>query len=220
MAKTAQDLVTLFRGSVDDLVAPYLWSDIEVLAYIDEAQKEFARGTELFFDSVTPGLTRLPVAPNQTFLTLDPRINRIRRAKLSSQDSQLTILNSDELDPSWNWEQATGTPTVLLLDDSISLARLIPISQIADTLNIWVFRDPLKSIASLTDVLEVSDAVDMRLGLLNYVKSVAYGKNDSDIHNEQLSQLYATKFEEYVLKARYIHQNKRRHPGFVRYGGL
>ncbi len=220
MSKTAQDLITLFRSTIDDLVAPYLWSDVEVLAYIDEAQTAFARDTEIFFDSVTPGLTKVPIAPNQTYIPLDSRINRVRRAKLASQDSELSIQNFDSLDPSWDWEKATGTPTTLVLDVSVTQGRLIPISQTADTLLLWVYRDPLISISGVKDVLEVNDPLDMRLGLLNYMKSVAYDKNDSDIHNEQLSELYITKFDKYVIKAKYKYQKQRRQPGFVRYGGL
>jgi len=220
MATTAQDLVTLFRGAVDDVVAPYLWSDPEVLGYVDEAQKVFARETDMLFDSVTPALTSVPVVIGSGFVAIDPRVNRVRRAKLASQDSPLAILNFDQLDPSWNWEKATGTPTSLVLDATVSQGRLIPSSEVTDTLSLWVYRDPLNPIVALTDVLEIDDPVDMRLGLLNYIKSVAYDKNDSDIHNEQLSQLYAAKFEEYVDKAKYKYQKKRRSPGFIHYGGL
>ena len=220
MSKIAQDLVTLFRGSVDDSVAPYLWSDIEVLAYIDEAQIAFARDTEIFFDSVTPGLTSIPIAVGAGLVSLDSRVLKVRRAKLASQDAPLTVLNFDELDSSWDWEKATGTPASLILDVTNKKGQLIPSSQVADMLNIWVYRDPLKSVSTLTDVLEVDDPLDMRLGLLNYVKNVAYDKNDSDIHNEQLSKLYAAKFDEYTLKAKYKFQKQRRQPGFIRYGGL
>ncbi len=220
MAKTAQDLVSLFRAVVDDTVAPFLWSDTEVLSYIDEAQTAFARGTEIFFDSTTPGLTKVPVAPKTPFVAIDPIIIRIRRAKLSSQAHSLKIQNTTQIDSAWNWEEAVGSPYVLILDDTRSFGRLIPMPVIADTLNLWVYRDPLNTISAVTDNLEITDPEDLRLGLLNYMKGAAYDKNDSDIHNEVLSAASFAKFKEYTLVAKYRYARKRRVPGFVRYGGL
>lgn len=220
MAKTAQDLVSLFRAVVDDTVAPYLWSDPEVLSYIDEAQIAFARGTEIFFDSTTPGLTSVPVAPKGPFVSIDPRIVQVRRAKLASQTHPLTLQNANKLDPSWDWEKAVGTPYMLVLDDTRNFGRLIPIPVVADTLNLWVYRGPVRSISALTDELEITDPEDLRLGLLNYMKGAAYDKNDSDIHNEALSTASFAKFHEYILVAKYRYSRQRRSSGFIRYGGL
>ena len=198
MAVTAQNLSDIFRAEVDDTVTPYLWSDIEVLGYIDEAQKAFARRTELFYDSVTPAITSIAIVAGAGTVALDPRILRIRRAKLASQTKALVLTNLAELDASWNWESATGTPTVLVQDLSVNTGQLIPSPQAADTLNLWVYRDPINVIAALTDVLEVADPLDMRLGLLTYMKSIAYGKNDSDIHNEVLAKMATVAFNAYV----------------------
>ena len=220
MAVTAQNLSDIFRAEVDDTVTPYLWSDVEVLGYIDEAQKAFAQRAQLFFDSVTPAITSVAVVAGTGAVALDPRILAVRRAKLASQTHPLTLTNLAQLDPSWNWESATGTPTTLVQDISVNTAQLIPSPQAADTLSLWVYRGPINTIAALTDVLEVDDPVDMRLGLLTYMKSIAYGKNDSDIHNEVLARLATVAFSAYVLSARYKYQKQRRTPGFVAYGGL
>ena len=83
MAVTAQNLSDIFRAEVDDTVTPYLWSDIEVLGYIDEAQKAFARRTELFYDSVTPTITSIAIVAGAGTVALDPRDRKSTRLNSS-----------------------------------------------------------------------------------------------------------------------------------------
>ena len=48
----ATELSDYFRSQVRDEVAPYLWTDTDVLTYMNEAQKMFVRLTNGIYDVV------------------------------------------------------------------------------------------------------------------------------------------------------------------------
>lgn len=228
MSFVPEELVTLFRGEVDDTVAPYLWSDDEVYFYLDLAQKKFARLTRIFQDGSTAAVTQVAVTAAEPFVDLDPRVLEVRRAKLSD-GSVVEVRNLNEMDEVYGeldygvpmsprWETSTGTPRYMVMDIEEGRGRLAPIPVANDTLSLYVERLPLLDITVDSVSLEVRDSED-QYALLSWMKKLAYNKTDSQTYNPQLSTEAALEFTHYCSERKAELGNKRRRAGVVRYGG-
>lgn len=202
---TPSELVKLFRSEIDDKTSPYLWSDDEVYHYLDVAQREFARETLIFSDSTTAEVCSVAVVAGEKFVELSPLIVQIRRAKLLSQSRALDLSTIDKIGDGYryddysnnsgsNWESATGTPRAILPDVEKDKGRLVPIPAANDTLELMVYRLPIETVTPASAELEVSDPEHQR-ALLFEMKSLAYGKHDSDVNNPQLEEAYHLKFQ-------------------------
>jgi len=230
------ELEQIFREDLDDLVSPYLWSEQQVAQYFTEAQKLFAKRTDLLMDSSTASIVQLAVTANQPYVSLSPLVTKIRRAQLASQGTKLHITNFDDLDATTDipdyglqtmldWTTATGTPRLLVADMDQSKARLVPIPTQDDTINISVFRMPLSPITydnvagALSGTLEVTDEEHQRVMLL-HAKALAYQKQDADVQNMQLAGELQRAFYEGASRIKSELKRARRRAGTVRYGGL
>jgi hypothetical protein len=235
---TYDDLVCLFRLAVDDTDADDpLWSDLEIASYADGAQTQFARRTDYFSDASTAAITQIPFIAGDTLLPLDPRVTKIRSAKLVTDktkiepvkyaDMENRITNpSDynspfEFGSALDWESSNGTPRYLVTDIETNMVRLAPIPVVADTVQMMVYRLPLLNLTEDSYDLEVIEE-DYQRGLLFYMKYMAYGKNDIDTYDERLQATALGNHENFIESAK---ANLRRErfsstKGVVRYGGL
>jgi hypothetical protein len=241
---TLGELFQRFRSEIDDQKTPYLWSDADLESYFNWSLEELAKRARYFLDQSTwSGLT---VTADTGKITADlsnklDRILYIRRAVLVSTGRPLmvrTMMQSDSagteddygkrfMDGSNAWETATGTPQIIVTDyyDDGSL-RLGPIPTVADTINLWAYRLPLRTYeyeASKTMTLKELAGIrehNHELVLLQGMKAQAYKKEDPETRDDQLA---AASESEFVLQVESISNEllRRRHPvGAVRYGGL
>jgi hypothetical protein len=197
---TPGDLLKLFRIEVDDTKQPYLWSDDLVYSYMDYAQKEFARLTYLFSDASTDSIVTVAVSANTPFVDLSPLILRIRHAALLSTMRPIDVTTLSEMQVGYTvsdygtlstttWDRAIGSPKYFVTDIEIYKGRLVPIPQADDTINLIVYRLPLEDLTSASTELEIVDTRYQR-DLILLMKSMAYGKHDSDVYNEDLADKY------------------------------
>lgn len=217
----AEGLVEQLRLELDDEVEDYLWSDKELLLYIDLAQKEYAKRTEAFRDSTTAEITQVEIAADDEgnyspWITFDERVIRVEDAYLESTESELTLHNENELGGG-SWRTSTGVPTSLVLDYDHSKGRLVPSPDADDTILLTVVQYPLKNVTD-GGRLEVRDPLHQR-GLLDFAKSLAYSKNDADVYNPKLAAEYEAKFAVNCMRFKSELDKAKRRPGTVRYGG-
>jgi len=105
-----------------DTKPPCLWTETELILYLNNSVNEAAEKAKLFLDSVTPAVCQIPIFaadPDPDYL-LDTRILKIVSAKLSSQSRPLERKKKAELDR-WNpnWRNVTpGNPGWFLTDFS------------------------------------------------------------------------------------------------------
>lgn len=225
MSYTAADLLARFRSDMQDTEEPYLWTDEEIFGYLNEAQMEFARATDIL-----RGMATIAVTAGEAQVDLAAAHYKIRRARLASNQRPLGLTNFNELDDAQyandygtvlqsGWETVTGQPGVLVTDEESGKLRLVPEPVADDTLTVWTYRTPLTEIEDDLSDLEVTDARHQRTMLL-YARSLGYQKHDSETYNDKLSlglrqQFYA---EADTFKAR--DAQSRRKPGVTAYGGL
>lgn len=232
-----EELAGLFRSDVDDTdTADPLWSDDEVYSYMDRAQKQFCREVDYFADASTVEIVQVPVTAANAFVDLDPRITKIRGARLASTGRRLEPKQYDQIEqsiyardaytPDWlpqveNWETATGNPTLIITDLEKDKGRLVPIPVANDTINLHVYRLPLDDILPETAEFEITEN-EYISGLMFWMKYLAYQKNDADVYNRELASDARDDWDDFITRTRGYFRRKRfgSTRGTVVYGGL
>ena len=173
------ELRSLFRLRAADTAAPYLWSDDEIDAYLNEAENEAAERAGLIYDD-TSTATVINVVAGITRYALDPSILRIDLAVLDAT-SPLAILDRMESSPRG----------VYLIPDSTSLELNFE-PQAAGTLQLGVYRLPLNPMSLDYDTPEIHQKYHSKL--LDWVLHMAYLKPDADAFDQTKADRHEAKF--------------------------
>lgn len=154
---SAKDIIREWRMSVDDAVEPFLWSEEEALAFLNEAQDEAVRRGRLLQDSHTVEITQIDLVVGQASYALDPRVLFIRKARIAGK-LPLRRMNEQDLATTFPyWEEASPSePSVFLTDTDTGYIRLHPAPKTAGLLLLTVVRDPLTDIKSEDDEPELN----------------------------------------------------------------
>lgn len=234
---TPSDIADLFRSDIEDTDADDpLWTDDEIFSYMDQSAKVFARTTDYFADASTTEIVDVPVVATEKFVALDPRITKIRGARLAATGIEIVPITYANMNQSGygrdaydnfafsspvNWETATGNPTRIITDLEKDKGRLVPIPIVNDTINLFVYRLPLEDITEDIGSFEITE-VEYQRGLMYYMKYLAYQKNDSDVYNEQLSEAAFVLADSFMDRAKSALRRQRFSSTIstVRYGGL
>jgi len=195
-------LIEIFRHEVEDTQKPYLWSDPEVMAYLNEAEVEACRRARLLVDSSTAAVCQISITADEQNFALDPRVIMIRRAKLADESYPLQKKSQAALDdeyPAWDGDVAS-TPQYYFLDSGSSSISLYPKHDATDTLHLTVVREPLNELNDDDETPEIPSRY--HFGLLNWMKHRAYMKPDSETKNDQLAVLNLQLFEQEFGKRR------------------
>ncbi len=222
---TPSELLALWRRYVSDTEATYLWSDDDAYAFMDEAQKEFARLTDCF-----PDTEAVTVTANSEWVTLPSYVTKIRSAKLASDGRTLKVLTNEQMDEGYttddygqqtisDWESLTGVPTHLITGMSVGQGRLVGVPTTNDTLNLVVYRLPTEDIEDELSDFELTDSRHQR-ALRFWMAAQAYGYQDSEGWDPQAAERNELKFYNYCDQVKRDLQRLRKPAGTVRYGGL
>ena len=183
---TLAEMLAEARGRLADTKTPYLWSDGEIVGYLNEAINEVSAKKRLFRDSKTAAVCAIAVLAADLLpdYALDPRITEIITAKMRSQVIPLRRTNKADMD-AWypNWRNApSGTPSWRFLTDfSEGYLTIFPKSGSDDTIDLTVYRLPLvqqSSTATPATTLELNFQMHPRL--FNGILSRAYLKEDTE----------------------------------------
>ena len=212
-----------FPGNGDD--SDSLWTDFEIYTYMDWAQRDFARETDLFLD-------RLQITYNSDefeFNILDyfsGGIVRLERAIIGGRAEPLelrtlrqlddySIIEDYGVDRGINWETETGVPRYIVMDTFRNIIRLVPIPDRTGTLTLHVVRYP----AAGLNVFEIEDR-RLQMIIIDQMCGYAYEKQDADVFNLELSSRFKSEFRrktiEYKVELKKL--EKPRRP--ILYGGI
>ena len=215
---TSGDVLKLFRAEMADAVQPYLWSDVDVYTYIDDAQKMYCRNTDGISDATTAAVTTLSVTPGTTWLATHPSILKIRGLTRTDTGRPVDVVNFEDMAANgWYYNGTTGVLKALVVGQEIDKARVYPNASETVTLALLVFRMPLGDIFGDQD-FEIP--AKHHRHLLLWVKSLAYGKHDAETYDKGRSDDFAAKFEAYCAKAKIEERRARHKPRTVAYGGI
>lgn len=179
-----EELVALYRNRTQDSKAPFLWSDDEVLEYIDDAQNEACRRAHLLTDSRSD-ICVATITLGDPVVEIDPRIIHIRRARRGSDSMPLvrrSVRDMDQMCPGWEGQTSRSTPSVFIPDWEVGVLRVYPVPVIADEVLMTVVRMPLKAITDNDSKLEIQP--QYHRGLLDWMLYRGYSKADPETRDE------------------------------------
>ena len=220
-------LLSQFRIEVNDLAAPYLWSDAEIYLYIDQAQKMFTRLQGGFADA-TSAITRLNVTAGDVFIPISPLILKLREARRTADSRELQILNFEDLQGRYGTEDygynsiyridnRPGELEAIVVGMEANKIRLMRIPTTDQTIDLIVYRMPLTSITGATQPLEIDE--QHHLYLLHWVKHLAYLKQDAEAYDRSKATEYEQKFLMYCDQAKAEREKREHKYRTVAYGG-
>lgn len=223
MASSLAELQAQFRLQVDDSSEPYLWSDDEIIAFIDEAEDDFCERADAINDQIS-----LNFLANTVWLEIPEYITKLRFAMVD--DQSVRICNHDpaalaggedygSYTTGWNWQPETGTQIrALVTDMRLGYVRLYPIPTVGGTLILDVYRRPIATLAERTE-LEVTDRKQQN-AILTKACSLAYAKHDAEVYNPQMSQALEVQYLQTCDELARSARRRRRNNQSVGYGGL
>jgi len=209
----AKDMIQFLREDIlDDIQLPYLWSDIELLRYLNYAEVQACRRGHLLIDETTANdsgtaatagtlgqkpLCSLTLVAGQAVYNLSPKILMVKRCQLAGMSypltGPLTYVEADELMSGWRGTSGTvgtsgsgGFPSAFLNEPGNTITFLLAPSA-SGTAYLTVVRLPLISF-TIDGSPEVPEAYHE--GLINWAAHLAYMKADSETNNANRAAYY------------------------------
>jgi len=230
---TLGELLTLLRRAIlndrTDRTAgtsDYLWTDADLVTYINEAQRRFATQGLVLRDGTTDEVTKVTLVAGQSVYPLHESVIAIVSAKLATDQADLVRVGHSVLaaysSPSDNWTDpatyqglppgptlAYSTDEYLQDYDTDSLSQMslrvhpVPTAdQAGDIIRLRVVRKPIDKflVTSLHMVPEISE--DYHIDMLDWAAYLALRIVDDDAGNVKRAADFKLTFEQNVKKAR------------------
>jgi hypothetical protein len=221
-------LYEAFRSDVVDEVRPYLWTDDEVWRYANDAYHMFVRLTGGIPDFLSDA-TAIPIVTGEAVAALHPSILRIMSASRRSDLNTVNVINEADVGKLRSMDY--GQVKRLLLDNNQgevrymvvgmqkNTVRWVQVPKVDDYVDMYVYRLPLSTITGdgqkLDDVEEIH-----HIHLLDWMKYLAYKKQDAETFNPQASAAGKQNFEAYCSLAKAEFDRMKHKTRVVSYGGL
>jgi len=159
-------MLAIWRGRMDDIAKPYLWSDAEGVFFANEAENEACvRASLLEEDSVDSALVNIDGEADVAEYSLDPRIIEVRsamwgghflepvsRSQLEDQSVRTRYggyFEHREWAPNVDWSTLTGTPR-LFISPQEKYLTIVRKPTVAAPIRLSAYRLPLEPM-DLTD---------------------------------------------------------------------
>ena len=218
------ELISLFRNETMDTERPYLWSDEEVMVYLNDAYSMLVRFVGGVPDSITPECCEVAYSSGDKNVDIDPAVLRIVRA-FNNAGVEISVIENTDAPLVRSAGKVTllkvGSETgeninFMVLGADQMKANLHPIPTSSGTLRLQVRRLPITEIT--TDAQELTDLpVIHHFHLVKWMKALAYKKQDAETFdmdkamvNEQLFLKYADQYVFEVSRLRRKSSNSLR----------
>jgi len=197
------DLRASLRTMLDDDTEPFLWPDLELTRYLNNAVREASLRARLLRGDATsdPDLCVIAVDPaTNGRIQHDPAILVVRSGTLDNGTHKLWAMSSydmDRVEPGWDaGRQETSTPRFMVMDLQQKTIQLWPRPADAVTLHLRVWRLPLDTELMVEDddepVIQLPDPEELR----HWAAHEAYLKRDADANAEDASGTHLSLFEQ------------------------
>jgi len=191
--------VTRWRGVLDDLTEPYLWSNEELTVIADRIQKDLCSEMPIIIDRTTAAVCQVTVTASTQAVTIDPRIVRILSARITGETSPLGVRSSNWMDSMYgDWANKTeeDTPTILVHEGyGIGQAGLYPLPEDTTTMDLVVVRRPLVTLVYATHNTLAMEIDRYEHLIDNGIYSYAYLKQDTDTFDPQRAERHRILWE-------------------------
>lgn len=215
---TPKELASYFRDQVHDTKKPYLWTDTEVLRYMNLAYFEWVRLIGGLRDA-TSDLTQLVLPAGVATFELDRRITKILSAKITDVTASkpaLRILASQDYD-ALSLPTRTGDVRALVFGEGESTLRVLDTPTVATNIGLVVRRLPLENVTLASEAFEVRD--EQTEFIVYGMMQRAYLKDDQDTYNKGFSDRAGAQFQAEAARAKGDSERANHVPRPIQYGG-
>jgi len=235
MAVTPTKLRDRFRSEVDDVLpdaaddSAALWTDAEILVYLNEALLRFVHGTRYFV-----GRVELAVIADEPSVPLPHTVIEIRDevGYLQTRGAEVREMAYSEFNSAVSDDygfavtggrspfttQASGRPRYFSTDIDANELLLFPPSDADDTLVLSAYVEA-EELGGFDDALPIQNPRHAYM-LLDGMKMLAYGKQDAEVYDPAQEARYRTNFEASIASVYGERARRRRQPQVMPYGGL
>lgn len=187
------DFIELFRRETGDTEEAYLWSDEEIVGYLNESANDAAERALLIEDSTTADCCEITLVPGTSTYELHDSVIRVKRASLAGKPMHASSIEAmDETGASW--ETMAGLPHTFIVNGQNTSIRFVPAPTEAGTVNLIVYRRPLEPLTVDNDTAEPEFKSIYHRRLLDGLLMHAYRKHDADAKNENLAAEHEGRF--------------------------
>lgn len=173
--ETVSDLIKAFREDERDAVAPYFWSDSQLVRFANGALTAFAEKTKSILDD---GF-ELEFAAGEDVLDYPEAIIDVIDAEIAvgAKTWPIDVRSPGEIRRSRL--PKSGKVCLVLADSTVGKLRLVPAPAAAGVLTLQAVRRPLKELAKDSKIPDVNPA--HREYLLLHMKHRAYNVADAEV---------------------------------------
>ena len=208
--ETVQELVEAFREDEKDAVAPYFWSDAQLVRWARQAVDRFCEITRSVYDS-TSSFTTIDVRAGDDVFPRHASIIDIVSARIEGPNGRALDILAPGQRPASSLPSCGMTKAVVVDDSTL---RIHPPAPHDFTLRLEVVRRPIRRLelqSKLTDV-----PVSAREDLLLFLKHRAYRVSDAEIFDPSKAADYLAEFEQ-ACQRHYEVAHRARRSGAIRF---
>lgn len=196
---TLEDIIAEFRRTMTDAALPYLWSDVEIISYLNSAIDEACERALLIEDRTTAACCQITLIAAQADYALHTKVIKVKRLTYAGRALTETSVEAlDNEDPLW--ETRTGEPRQYVLTGKTGL-RLVPTPTTAtvaviDKIYLTVYRTPLVAFDSDSDTDDIPELPALyHLRLMPWIYRCALLKTDTETMNAPKALEHEAVFE-------------------------
>lgn len=225
---TPKELYDLFRADTTDNVEPYLWSDPEVWAYMNDAYTMFVRLIGGIPD-YRSDLCTVMATKGEEFSDIDPKILFIRQATLEPLGETVKVINAQDIESlndedyglmrRLNISKSTGKVRYLVMGLEDDVVQWVHIPDRDYEVHLLVERLPLEPVTEDSETFE-GVKEHHHFHLLKWMKAQAYLKQDAETFNKVKSDEQKAEFLAYCELAKKEKEKYKHKVRVVRYGGI
>lgn len=211
---TVNEIIALFRTETADIEVPYLWTEDEVVTYLNDAYFMLARFLGGVPDA-TSAVCTVAYAQAATNIPIDPSVIRIVRAFRASDGVEINVIENTDTplvrDGAGNLAllrvgSSTGEIQYLVLGSDPQNAKLHPLPSTAGSVKLQLRRLPLVKLTPGTGT-PVDVREEHHIHMIKWMKSMAYRKQDAETIDMDKAQLNEALFLQYCSQA--VHEQER-----------
>lgn len=225
----AGELYSLFRADIVDDVEPYLWSDTEIYAYMNDAYFMFVRLTGGIPDGSSP-VTMLTATEGEATTRLDSSIMRIHTAtNLTDNNREVKVINVQDVEGltsedygvirNVNRVTTSGSVCYMIIGEEEEIVRWVQVPAATANIQLVVERLPLNRVSKDTDCF-TDVRSEHHFHLMKWMRHLAYRKQDADAFNLIKSDQERADFIAYCELAKGEKATRRHKVRVTAYGGL
>lgn len=194
------DFIAAFRSDLADQAMPEpLWSDADIVRYLNDAVQEANERALLTEDRTTPSVCSIAVVAGTATYALHPAVLQIKRATLDGRIiTETSVEEQDACGPS-DWETRSGRAREYIFQPAAGVSpatiRLVRVPTEAGVIALTVYRGALKKLSADIDTgrPEIPERYHERLK--DWIYRCAYLKQDVDAMDKSKAADYEVAFE-------------------------